>query len=48
MTVNKEKIKQMIFDFMYNEHQPDEAEQINFSNYFEKWWKDYLIEEKQL
>lgn len=39
--MNKEKIKQMIFDFMYNEHQPDEAEQINFSNYFEKWWKDY-------
>jgi len=26
---------------MYNEHQPDEAEQINFSNYFEKWWKKY-------
>ena len=42
------KIKQIIFDFMFNEHQPNEQEQINFSNYFEKWWKDYLIEENQL
>ena len=41
MTEDKEKIKWMIFDFMFNEHQPDEQEQINFENYFEKWWKNY-------
>ena len=41
------KIKQIIFDFMFNGLQPDEQEQINFSNYFEKWWKDYLIEEEK-
>ena len=40
MTEDKEKIKWMIVDFMFNEHQPDELEQINFENYFEKWWKE--------
>jgi len=44
MTEDKEKIKWMIFDFMFNEHQPDELEQTNFENYFEKWWKERNIE----
>ena len=40
--MDKEEIKQMIFDFMYSETDVlEEAEQINFSNYFEKWWKNY-------
>ena len=39
--LNKDEIKQMIFDFMYSETDvPEEAEQINFENYFEKWWKE--------
>ena len=46
MSKNKEKIKQMIFDFMFNEHHADEQEQINFQNYFEKWWKNYLMEDE--
>jgi len=44
--MDKETIKWMIFDFMYNEHKPEEAEQINFENYFEKWWKNYSKEIK--
>ena len=42
--LEKSQIKQIIFDFMFNEHQPDEQEQINFENYFEKWWKERNIE----
>ena len=39
--MSKDEIKQMIFDFMYSETDvPEEAEQINFENYFEKWWKE--------
>ena len=45
--MDKEEIKQMIFDFMYSGTDiPEEAEQINFSNYFEKWWKNYSKEIK--
>ena len=39
--MDKEDIKWMIFNFMYDEFQPDENEQINFENYFERWWRNY-------
>ena len=43
MIVDKEKIKWMIFDYMYGHdaNSVDEEDQIQFEEYFEKWWEDY-------
>ena len=38
--MNKDEIKQLIFDFMFQVYHPDEVEQIEFDNTFEKWWKE--------
>jgi len=43
--MDKEDIKHMIFNFMYDEHRPDEDERTNFNNYFERWWRNYNKEE---
>ena len=44
MTEDKEKIKQIVFDYMFQVYHPDEVEQIEFDDTFEKagWDEDYM------
>ena len=44
----KEKIKLMIFDFMYAKHlqMMNEEDHFQFEVYFEQWWEDYFKEKK--
>jgi len=46
--MNKEKIKWLIFDYMYGHdmNSVDEQDQIQFEDYFEEWWKNLKKEEK--
>ena len=42
--MDRQQIKWMIFDYMYghdNMNSVDEEEQIQFEDYFEKWWENY-------
>ena len=43
--LTEDDIKQIIFDFMFNEYQPDEEEQEQHNSYKNKWFKAY---QKQL
>ena len=42
--MNKLQIKQMIFDYMYGHdmNSVDEKDQIQFEDYFEEWWENYM------
>ena len=46
--MDKEKIKWLIFDYMYGHdmNSVDEKDQIQFEDYFEEWWKNLKKEEK--
>ena len=48
MIKDKEKIKLMIFDFMYSKHlqMMSEEDHFQFEVYFEQWWEDYFKDKK--
>ena len=46
--MDKQKIKWLIFDYMYGHdmNSVDEEDQIQFEEYFEEWWENLKEEEK--
>jgi hypothetical protein len=43
--LEKEQIKQIVYDYMFQSVTPEIEDQIEFDNHFNTWWEEYKTKE---